>query len=297
MVPFQATCEFCACAEWSSKNSDPQREVSLSLSPLTLSILFVRYCCRNHNQTRANVKLQWADPKRSNFQPRFLNHSIDDLKEFTSSTKLAMELVATKLIRQGEEVFLDYGDEWEQAWQDHVQTWQPVLGAADYLTAKDLTEAWKKGTFSWDPSSGEDPTAKLPAHVDLMCNDFFEYEWQGSSADDSSSLEQDLAEYNAEHRATYWYCDIVNTTTMVSRNNTTELRYQVQVSKKRPRGEKEKGKQKKTKFWSHCPIQVFSFQDKPYTSDLFLPNAFRHDMRIPNDLFPKAWRNLVSPSR
>ena len=105
MVPFQATCEFCACAEWSSKNSDPQREVSLSLSPLTLSILFVRYCCRNHNQTRANVKLQWADPKRSNFQPRFLNHSIEDLKEFTSSTKLAMELVATKPIRQGEEAF------------------------------------------------------------------------------------------------------------------------------------------------------------------------------------------------
>jgi len=41
------------------------------------------------------------------------------------------------------------------------------------------------------------------------------------------------------------------------------------------------------------PRTIFHWLDKPYTSDTFLPTAFRHDVRIPDELFPKAWRNLV----
>ena len=33
------------------------------------------------------------------------------------------------------------------------------------------------------------------------------------------------------------------------------------------------------------------FFDAPYTEDTFLPNAFRHDIRIPDHLFPTVWKN------
>jgi len=39
------------------------------------------------------------------------------------------------------------------------------------------------------------------------------------------------------------------------------------------------------------PRDAFTYFNRPYTTDMFLANAFRHDIRIPDDLFPEAWRN------
>ena len=38
---------------------------------------------------------------------------------------LAMNVVATRDIQPGEEVFVDYGLAWEQAWENHIQNWKP----------------------------------------------------------------------------------------------------------------------------------------------------------------------------
>lgn len=37
------------------------------------------------------------------------------------------------------------------------------------------------------------------------------------------------------------------------------------------------------------PRDAFFFQDKEYTRDHALENSFRHDLRIPDDVMPKAW--------
>jgi hypothetical protein len=42
------------------------------------------------------------------------------------------------------------------------------------------------------------------------------------------------------------------------------------------------------------PREAFVFVDRPYSSDTFLPNAFRHAIMIPDDLFPEAWKNRIS---
>jgi hypothetical protein len=39
------------------------------------------------------------------------------------------------------------------------------------------------------------------------------------------------------------------------------------------------------------PRSVISFLDKPYTTDIHLSNVFRHDIRIPDEMFPRKWRN------
>lgn len=41
------------------------------------------------------------------------------------------------------------------------------------------------------------------------------------------------------------------------------------------------------------PWESILFVDKHYTSDVFLKNAFRHEMKIPDEIFPKAWMNLI----
>lgn len=59
----------------------------------------------NHNQTLANVRLQWADPAKSNHHPEVLTYSVDSFYDLPTS-KIAMELVATRDILPDEEIFL-----------------------------------------------------------------------------------------------------------------------------------------------------------------------------------------------
>jgi SET domain len=79
----------------------------------------------NHNQTLANVQLKWADHWRGNHMPHLLQHPLQNL-ESDATAKLAFDIIATRDIKKGDEVFLDYGDAWEAAWNEHVRTWEPL---------------------------------------------------------------------------------------------------------------------------------------------------------------------------
>ena len=46
-----------------------------------------------------------------------------------------MELIALRDIQPDEERFLDCGDEWEAAWQDHLSNWKPEPDADQYISA------------------------------------------------------------------------------------------------------------------------------------------------------------------
>jgi len=40
------------------------------------------------------------------------------------------------------------------------------------------------------------------------------------------------------------------------------------------------------------PREAIAYYDKPYTSDMHLPTAFRHPIGIPEDMLPEAWKNV-----
>lgn len=39
------------------------------------------------------------------------------------------------------------------------------------------------------------------------------------------------------------------------------------------------------------PRKALVIADKPHTTDMFLNNAFRHHIQIPDSLFPEKWKN------
>ena len=52
-----------------------------------------------------------------------------------------------------------------------------------------------------------------------------------------------------------------------------------------------------TSFHEHyimtdVPWSAIKVMEKPYTSDIFLKNAFRHEMKLPDEIFPKSWMNF-----
>ena len=47
------------------------------------------------------------------------------------------------------------------------------------------------------------------------------------------------------------------------------------------------------KMINEVPREAFVFEDIRYSSDMFLPNAFRHDIRISDEMFPSSWKNVI----
>lgn len=42
------------------------------------------------------------------------------------------------------------------------------------------------------------------------------------------------------------------------------------------------------------PRDLIIMVDVPYTTDMHLPNAFRHYIAIPDDMFPEAWKDRTN---
>jgi hypothetical protein len=224
----------------------------------------------NHNSgDKANVKLQWGSPARGNHMPGLLNDSIEEL-ESDATAKLAMELVAIQHIAEGEEIFLDYGDEWEQAWQEHVKAWKPVRKAETYISAAQLSEDASK-RLQTVFESVENPYS---SSVDLTCNSAFRNKmWK--KAYHKGNLEKFLENLGGE----LYPCDILR-----YREKNGKIYYTVALYDEEDDDNIFK--------MEDIPREGIKFIDRPYTTDMFLKNAFRHDIRIPDEIFPKQWLNL-----
>ena len=227
----------------------------------------------NHNQTLANVRLQWALPERSNHHPEMLKHPVDDFYS-EKSAKLAMEFVALKDIQPGEELFVDYGDEWENAWQEHLRTWKPVPGAEHYISAEQLNNATDhlKTEFEqmFDPYPGNVGIRFDLAFLQQMKR------WQLVMKKGGNIQEWKKRESSRENVK----CEILR----YSQASNGRLLYTAVIPAK--------DDDKKSRLVEAMPREAFTFVDRPYTSDMFMSNVFRHDIRIPDDIFPSAWKNL-----
>ena len=49
--------------------------------------------------------------------------------------------------------------------------------------------------------------------------------------------------------------------------------------------------EKEFRYIDDLPREAFAFINTSNTSDMLLKNAFRHEIGLPNDLFPDAWKN------
>lgn len=243
-------------------------------STLLLSPYGPLFSLINHNKTLANVKLQWASPLRSQHNPRLLNRTVSELSEIRRA-QLAMELVALRDIEPGEEIFLDYGDEWEAAWQKHVQEWKPVEGANTYISAFEMNQQLQVDDLLRTES--EQQEFPYPPNLMLKFHYFFfdtvkRRFWVKSNPIPLTKPIQDWQErYSAQ-------CKIIRRYQQGRRTL-----YGIMVPSQDPPHE-----------WitlENIPREALFFQDRAYTTDMFLENVFRHDLRIPDDMFPEMWKN------
>lgn len=221
----------------------------------------------------ANVKLQWALPERSNHHPELLQKNISHFFEIESS-KLAMEVITLRDIQPGEEIFLDYGDEWEQSWQEHLLNWKPVKKAEEYISAHQMNHQKFEKNLKTEFEQLTDP---YPPNTVTVFNRMFENRaWEGAFQQGLN-----LTTFYKKKLNEIVRCEILS-----YRKVKGHMLYTAAILIPDDEGEDE------TVLIEDMPREAFSFEDRSYTSDLFLDNAFRHDIRIPDDMFPDAWKNV-----
>lgn len=223
----------------------------------------------NHNQTLANVRLLWALPERSAHIPEMLEKKVGDFAKEKGS-RLGMELIALRDIQPGEEIFLDYGNEWEDAWQKHLFTWRPLKSSINYTSADDMNKRTDRLKTVFEEI--DDP---YPSNLVLGFREDFNHTgpWKNSEAkgNDNFHFKDGISDITECEILRYEELDgqIVYAAILADKNDTS-----------------------KNVLLDHLPRSAFEFSDAPYTADFFLRNAFRHDIRIPDDMFPDAWKNV-----
>jgi hypothetical protein len=218
--------------------------------------------------------------------PELLEQSLDQLEK-DSTAKLAMELVATRDILAGDEVFLNYGDDWEEAWQEHVQTWKPVDGAATYLSAEQLNSGDLTKNLRTVFEQMEDP---YPSNVQMHCDMTFKHDNREWKKHDSNGT---LDKYLEEADGSWWPCDVLRKKVYRAKDDSNKNKTRDMYTAHMYETDEDATDEEGTNYLvESIPREAFHFVDRPYTSDTFVANVFRHDIRIPDDMFPVAWKNL-----
>jgi hypothetical protein len=238
----------------------------------------------NHNRSRANVRAQWAKNGAMRHDESLLQHHPSSMY-YTAAPRLWLDIVATRDIGTNEELFMDYGDAWEVAWQIHERNWQADTFPGGYISAHDWNILYRHVMLRTVDEQESDP---YPENFVLTCLPEIA---NASIADEiTSSVAKELwqpdvvgwpcriIEREQQPDGDYWY--------MVEYH---EAQFPIPLSVDDDEYEIE---------WKESEFivrEAMRFQEAPYTGNLFLGNAFRHPIGFPDDLFPDAWRGVHLP--
>jgi hypothetical protein len=262
---------------WDSKNrlKDPDRivgkqlvlnycwghgETDLLLCPYGSGVNFI-----NHSRQKANVKIQWAPNGHIGQDDSWFDWSLRRMRT-THQPNLAWDYIALRKITEGEELFIDYGDDWVSAWGEHVANWKPSK-FKDYKSAAEWNEAFKDDHIKTSDELMEIP---YPLNVFVVCHtallsNTYHIKQRKLDADQLWDISMDGIGCRIVERKT----DTKNVT-----NYTVEVHTERFGSVLR----------------SKVDRKMFRFRDVTYSTDTHLPGAFRQPATIPDDLLPPAWR-------
>jgi hypothetical protein len=244
----------------------------------------------NHGGKEANVKMIFSTKPWSNVKEA---QKLDagSLSE-VGAVDMILELVATRPIKKGEEVLLDYGESWVKAWKKHTDEWRKNMKKVTSKSAMVLNEMYhsteKAAPF---PSPSEGARGFGNENVALQCFVLYDedkverrrnedgtrtkvYPWIPHPAD-ANRLKTDIAIRSINRGG----CSIVER----SGDEASGYKYVVQ-----PQRESQI-------LVKNVPHSAIRFVDLPYKSPHHDETAFRHAIGFPDAIFPAAWKDLPDP--
>jgi len=229
----------------------------------------------NHDSQRANVALRWS--KSSNHHASWLDLEYEEFWKVVSPGGLVLEVVALRDIEVGEEIFLDYGKDWEEAWEQHVVSWSPPEGADSYVYPAEMDETETLRTMK------EQKTNPYPANLITMC-----------STPDWERTEDRHIEWYEDLSYAWWelmvWCYILDKQIGSDGNYEYEVALNFDMVSPKTLEFDESIPYERRYIDKKVPRRAIRFMERPYMDDEHLQNAFRHPIRLDDKLVPAAWR-------
>lgn len=236
----------------------------------------------NHNQTQANVRVQWAKNGEMSQNHAWLMKSPEEIFPRTTPG-LFWDFVATRDIQPGEEIFLDYGDAWEQHWNSYVETWEPPAGAETYISARQWNQENAHAVLRTEKEQAVEP---YPNNFEMRCLSDIMYEVE---------LTQETTKNMWDEKVDSMLCILHEK----RQEANGDYMYKVHYLPNDPalvahEGDEQQPEDGELSWYvsDWIPRGAISFVDAAYTSDIFLEKAFRHPIQIPDDIFPKPWQGF-----
>jgi len=263
----------------------------------------------NHHPTQANVELQWSS--RYN-KEELLRMTPDELMLKSSSSGLVLEIVATRDLQPGEEVFLNYGNDYETAWQNFQRQWKAPEGSEHYVSSIQLNtkdNAWLTPIRTVYEEAEEASGSTYPPNVMTVCTvpnldgDLNKHPKVTVVTNDNKGKKNDNNKKKKRYQAKWFYetnmystLDRAHVCQVLSRYGGSVLDsvqpelqvYTVAIIDDETETEM---------VFTNVPRRAIQFYDAPYTTDataLRGTNAtFRKEIGLPTNLVPEVWMDLV----
>ena len=245
---------------------------SVLLFPYGPSINFV-----NHNSTLANIQLRWSESSQHRI-PSVENMSITELQAMDSSG-LMLDAIALRDISEGEEIFLDYGKEWETSFLNHIQKWHPHMDENDFLYAHELDS-----TETYIKTIQEQKIA--PYHPSIFTSCFYIYSKANGVKNKTNVWEEHKNVFHSENLRP---CIILDRAESPSGDDTS---YTVAIMNRYGLLDKELIPKGENHIVTNLPRKAIRFSFKVFTTDQHLSSAFRSPIFSMDNIFPSQWFDL-----
>lgn len=263
-------------------------ESTLMLVPMAPMVNYVNHA---NDPAQVNAFLQWA--KHDDI---YNDHALHDLEveriRYKNPRHVTMELIAYKDIEIGDEILISYGDDWAAEYAKYKAQYNakhPDIDNEKYpMKALELRPLYKNKPFPVNIQEGQTP---YPDGVITGC-----YIESVEDLPDGSikynALNQQVVQFTGPRTWEEYMgqnlniCDLMDRYEYVDVNDNgiTKYNYTVQTHKNMDQPPV-------IIEVRNVPHYAITLIDRPYTSDIHTPGAFRRWINIEDQRFPQSWRN------
>ena len=247
----------------------------------------------NHNHQNPNAIVDWTESAAEFSDEDALFVTAHELL-YRKSRRLLFDYVALRDIEEGEEIFIDYGAQWQEAWEKHVSSWEEKNKVEDKgATSSPPSSRWYTSAADYKRSHVNDPIRTLteqedhpyPSNIRTAC--LFEEQ-------DGQIIVLNYGYKAGSGPPVYWDsgndgclrpCNILDREFVGGKYYYT-VEVEPMINKLAP---------------AYCdmsydrrivlktPGRAIDLVDVEYTSHQHHPIGFRHEIGIPSDMFPDLW--------
>lgn len=255
---------------------------SLLLCPYAGGAAFVNHAPGD----KANVRLEWSSKLDSKHEEWFtmpVNRILD------SNAGLVLQFVATRDIQPGDEFLYDYGNEWELAWKEHVKEFE--AGDKDYKSAAE----WNAMNLPEIKTTQEEEEGELyPENLFLG----FQMDYDASIGADTEQDEFGVTvkavswtDVSSSHASPAWPCRVLERV----RTDSGVDSYAIMLYNHPAFDEDDEyaiPPDVTVKVYG-VPREGIVFVDQLESTDVDMGgDAFRHEIHVPEGLFPDTWLDV-----